>query len=63
MKLRSAELDDNWNGLQHELDDDGRLPARLLRRVFTALYVGLNSAIVTARYLPLRRGALDRGHQ
>lgn len=61
MKYRSAPLDDNWNGLQHELEDDGRLRARVLRRFFTALYAGLNTALVLARSARWRRGALDRG--
>ena len=59
MKLRSAPLDDNWNGLQFDLDDDGRWLARLIKKVFTVTYAAFNGVIVFARRYGWRRGALE----
>ena len=60
MKTRSAQLDENWNRLQFELDDDGRWSARVVRQVLTVLYAAFNRGIVLTRRYPWRRGALGR---
>ena len=63
MKLRSAPLDDVWQEVQFTLDDDGRLRARIVRRVLTAAYRALKRLMLLIRRLPWRSRYPELGNE
>ena len=52
MKLRSAPLDDVFQELLLTLDEDGRLSARIVRRMVIAAYRALKRLMLLIRRLP-----------